>query len=691
MSSKATPDVSFRVDQVLRRPTGGCHTLHIARTLTLVTIVLMAPYAAASANEVSIPLSVPLVTLREAIKRAIYTGTGSRADLWTGTNDCEYLRATNPRFASAPPALVFQTDADLSVGMAVAGKCLTPVAWEGIAEAQVAPYVAPDWLLKFHAIDLQVFNDAHEKTPIAGQGFDLVKQYFIPSLEQFSFSLKPPIANLTRLIQLSAPPEVAQRVKDALSTLSGSGLVEVKADSVRVILRIDVPEVETPPAPASTAPLTPAEVQAWSDALDNWDAFVVFAVKQLGLKSDDKGIHDQLFTLLIDSRYKLVQALAHPQSGSGADPVRLLFLEVWGRLGAIVRDAAARNLLGDQTLEFLSFISAGDALVAFDQAAPALGMRISEADLRQLARIMAPSVTTNPLKFEFEEDPVLRGMFGLREPLTSPGPLETTEGEFAGPAETPAASAAPTPTASPSPPATPGAGPTALRDIWRAIAGLRYWLRPDAAYAGDARAADIVAISKRLKRKLPDRNNLESYRDDVGRLLELSAERQLNEDELERKYSGLYLTLVRTTAWQESCWRQWVREHNRITWLESPTGDIGLMQINKYIWRGLLNVARLKYDEVYNAGAGCQILGDLMQRYVLLGKLGGGANPELARSTYSAYNAGPSFYDRWRHKNVPADQHEIDLAFWSKYQALERGERVAILECVEQREANASN
>lgn len=673
------------------RKAGGCDMVRIARSLTLVIVILLAPHAAALANEVSIPLSVPLVTLREAIKRAIYTGPGSRADLWTGTNDCEYLRATNPRFASAPPALVFQTDANLSVGMAVAGKCLTPVAWDGIAEAQVEPYVAPEWLLKFRVIDLQVFNGAHEKTLVAGQGFDLVKQYFIPPLEQFSFSLKPPIANLTRLIQLGAPPQVAQRVKDALATLSGSGPVEVKADSVRVIVRIDVPEVETPPAPASAPALTPAEVQAWSNALDNWDAFVVFAVKQLGLKTDDKQIHDQLFTLLIDSRYKLVQALAHPQSGSGADPVRLLFLEVWGRLGAIIRDAAARNLLGDQTLEFLSFISAGDALVAFDQAAPALGMRINEADLRQLAHIMAPSLTTNPLKFGFEEDPVLRGMFGLREPLTSPGPLETTEGEPASPAQTPAAPATPTPTASPSPPATPSAGPTTLLEIWRAIARLRDWLGPDAAYAGDARSAEIVAIGKRLNRKLPDRNNLENYRNDVGRLLELSAERQMNEDELERKYSGLYLALVRTTAWQESCWRQWVRRHNRITWLESSTGDIGLMQINKYVWRGLLNVQRLRYDEVYNAGAGCQILVDLMQRYALVRNPGSGANRELARSTYSAYNAGPSSYDRWRHKNVPADQHEVDLAFWAKYQALERGAQVAILECVEQREANASN
>ena len=56
----------------------------------------------------------------------------------------------------------------------------------------------------------------------------------------------------------------------------------------------------------------------------------------------------------------------------------------------VVRTAAARGQLGDRALEFLSFVSAGDALMAFDQAAPALGARISAADLRRLARIMAP-------------------------------------------------------------------------------------------------------------------------------------------------------------------------------------------------------------------------------------------------------------------------------------------------------------
>ena len=63
------------------------------------------------------------------------------------------------------------------------------------------------------------------------------------------------------------------------------------------------------PVSVSTAPLSPAEIAAWQDELDNWDAFLVFAIKQIGLTLPNQQMRDQLFTLLMDSRYRLVQAI----------------------------------------------------------------------------------------------------------------------------------------------------------------------------------------------------------------------------------------------------------------------------------------------------------------------------------------------------------------------------------------------
>ena len=157
---------------------------------------------------------------------------------------------------------------------------------------------------------------------------------------------------------------------------------------------------------------------------DHWDAFIVFAVKQLGGAVADHQFRDQLFDLLLDSRYRLVTALSQPQANAGPDPIRLIFIDEWTRLRTIIQAAARRGMLGSRALEFLSFITAGDALFAADQAAPALGMHISSDDLRRLARLMAPQSTADPLAFTYEQDPQLQQLFGFTGPLESPGPLE---------------------------------------------------------------------------------------------------------------------------------------------------------------------------------------------------------------------------------------------------------------------------
>ncbi|HYB91720.1 MAG TPA: lytic transglycosylase domain-containing protein, partial [Candidatus Binataceae bacterium] len=356
---------------------------------------------------------------------------------------------------------------------------------------------------------------------------------------------------------------------------------------------------------------------------------------------------------LLDSRYRLVQALAHPPAASEPDPVRSLFLEFWRRLGASVRSAARRGKLGARSLEFLSFISAGDALFALDQAAPALGMRISAADLRRLAHIMAPRAKGDPLEFNFNEDAELKRLFKPTEPLANPTALE------AAPAESPAPGAAPASSLPPSPHerAHPGASGT------------------------DSFDAPLKNVAARLWLALASRDNADSYRADMSRLLELSANRESNQSQLDGRYQPMFRTLVESAAWQESCWRQFIRADGRIRWLESSTGDIGLMQVNKHVWRGFYSLERLRWDVLYNAGAGCEILMQ-MTEYVI-------ARPafdpvpvagNLARSAYAAYNGGPSAYNRWR---VRQTRQPVDDEFAEKYRTVERGDPVDILVCAD--------
>jgi hypothetical protein len=129
-----------------------------------------------------------------------------------------------------------------------------------------------------------------------------------------------------------------------------------------------------------------------------------------------------------------------------------------------------------------------------------------------------------------------------------------------------------------------------------------------------------------------------------------------------------------------------VRKGRRITYLKSSTHDIGLMQVNEYVWRGFYSIARLKWDIAYNAGAGAQIL---LRRLHDCARFAAGhgtaaSAEDLARSAYAAYNGGPASCNRWSSAAEPSQSALIDVSFWLKYQALEAGQPLDILQCAAQ-------
>ena len=653
----------------------GCGRLLTFGIWVVAVVVVASSCSAAFAAEVRIPLTIPYPILDEAFKVQLYNGPGGRADLWQAS-ECEYLYAEKPRFSHQGNLLRMETDSTLNVGTRVGPDCINAIAWQGIVEALAVPYVTAGWKLKFRVIDINLYDPRHERTTLASRGFDLLKGYFVPRLEQVSFDLKTPMSQLTQLIEGGTSEPDLPAVKQALATVATVPPAVAAGRGLRVTLRMDVPPgLRAAPIAPRVEALTQADIEAWEKALDNWDAFVVFAVKQLAASAPNKELREDLLDLLLDSRHRLLRVLAQPQSSGGPDPVRLLFIDTWTRFDAIVQRAAARGLLGNRTLEFLSFISAGDALIAFDQAAPALGMRISAQDLRGLAHIMAPRLRADPLTFSFDEDPDLQKLFGFRAPLMTPDALSDEPDD--GP--DPAPSAAPPPPDGRSSAIGPRAG-------W--LARLAEWIAPHAWAAMSVVNIDtqIRALARRLRRAVPEPSNQDQYRADVGQLLDLSASREIFDDYLEAEYGSTTRRLVRSTAWQESCWRQYVRKGRRVTYLESSTADIGMMQVNKYVWRGFYSIPRLEWDVAYNAGAGAQIL--LRRLRDCAGNAAGSGvaatSEDMARSAYAAYNGGPAACNRWYRTDVSSKAALIDASFWLKYQALEQGQTLDILQCAAQ-------
>ena len=641
--------------------------------LAALLVALATPLARAA--EVRVPLTIDYLTLGEAIRHQLYTAPGDRAALWNGPDECQFLYAENPSFSRAGQRVQLETTAALSLGVTLGDRCVSPLTWSGIVETESEPYLAHGIRLMLHIADMNLYNPRRQKTLIAGRGFDLIKRYLVPRMETFSYDLNPALQQLGALAEAAATPDVAERIRNALATVRADRTVTATDDGVKITLIVAVPGVPEPVASETPTQPTPAELEAFEKQLDEWDAFLVFAVKQLGSVVGDRQFRSELLEVLLTSRYRLTQALASPPSAAGPDPVRTLFVDTWQKLGLAVRAAARRGQFGSRSLQFLSFISAGDALFALDQAAPALGMRISSDDLRRLAHIMAPDAIGDPLEFNFAEDPELRRLLGpTLVPLTSTP--ESSPRISSSPVETPGA-AGPSSNPTPTPQATPQASGW-LHIPWSLI-------EPRDVCAAEPLgiAPQLNQVALRLRRIVVDEANALGYRGDMERLLELSVQRQLEASDLDARFHPTFERLVKSAAWQESCWRQFIKRDDRVTWLESSTGDIGLMQVNKHVWRGFYNLEKLKWDVLYNAGAGTEILMQMTQQVLTRPRVDptGSDGAALARSVYASYNGGPDAYSRWRHPHEASPARQIDAAFLDKYHAVESGQTIDILSC----------
>jgi hypothetical protein len=305
-----------------------------------------------------------------------------------------------------------------------------------------------------------------------------------------------------------------------------------------------------------------------------------------------------------------------------------------------------------------ALIDAGDALQAAPALGEAFGLRVTPQALRELARLILPAGAGDPLAYDLALDPELRLLFGFGAPL---------------------------------PPAQPsrllGASPPAS-----GLAG-GHWLLA-AAHAAPVAAVPAIdpetaALAQRLNNWLPTRSDLAEYLPAMRTLLQRTADTTLQQREtagrtIEPPFHGLYRQLVLATAWQESCWRQFVRRQGKVQPLQSGIGAVGLMQVYPRVWRGFYDVAGLHGDVGYNGRAGAEILHHYLRDYALARSEQPDASDvdDLARGTYAVYNGGPGHLKRYREPKQRADLRQIDDAFFQKYLAVREGKELEVGKCL---------
>ena len=372
-----------------------------------------------------------------------------------------------------------------------------------------------------------------------------------------------------------------------------------------------------------------------------WDGFLTNVSKRAAGETDDGDLRSGFFAALVEGRFDIV-AMLGSVGGAKVDPLRQLFLSSWPRLAPLLETLVA-SLPADAARDYRALLDAGNTLRDIGKIGGALAGELSALGLTPdtLRKLAALVGAKDPLAYDTAVDPELRAVFGFGPPLANP----LVSDRSVDPME---------------------------------------WLVPVAHAEDGAAGGDIESLARRLKGWVPTRADVAAYLPVMHALLTQTAEKTLAAKPFDPEFRALYQDLVLATAWQESCWRQFVRNKKGVVVpIQSGVGSVGLMQINQKVWRGFYDLDGLNHDVAYNGAAGAEILRHYLRDYAIKkGEHTATGNVDnLARSTYSIYNGGPGHIRRYRTPTTRADLGAIDAAFWTKYQAVKAGDEMGVMRC----------
>ncbi|MFZ5620882.1 MAG: hypothetical protein ACOY5W_07660 [Pseudomonadota bacterium] len=611
---------------------------HRARAGLLLCGAVLAAPASVPAAPLELPLRVPIALIEESLRDDLGLQDSGLTEVFH-EGACRTVRLGDLRVGVVDGRIRLAARAGVTYGTQWLGACVTPVDWKGDAIFTLEPYITEDERLRYRLLDLQL-TDAHGGRGLAaGLIGKLLGRVVRPSLESFQIDLKPPRAEVAAVLHDFIPGSRVAEI-DAMLASARTGAAQLETDSLVVPLHFEVPDhylAGVPPRiAASEAPLTAEELARFAEASRHFDAFLVYIVKALGLEVHDPDIRLRLLELLLQTRYEIAATLAGEGLSGGPDPVRTLFTDAWQSLHQLVIDAGRTDRLRGRLLPYLSFLNAGDALFFFDHTAPGLGIEISADGLRRLARAIHPDDPRDPLRYDWETDPFLQELFD--------------EGEL------------------PPPPV-----PNGLGGRW-----LDFLIPPAQA---EELGEEIEQYAQRLQHWVPGANELVAYRTVVGGLLDAVRVRETARVRLESGEADVFRYMVPATALIESCWRQYVREQDTITHIRSPSGSVGMMQVNAHVWRGIFDVERLQTDSGYNVYAGTRILLRYLRLYARPVAKRTGQPDDIVRAGYAAYHAGPKAAARFLDPELRPRLRQIDEKFWTHFQALRDGGSVDLQSC----------
>ncbi len=611
--------------------------------LLLLASLTLLPAAALFAKTVSLPLKVRYDLLGALVRQGMFVSPGQTIVLEDPGDPCRSIRLSNPGFSAETGRLHFEVRIDASIGTRLGQGCLTPVQWNGYLALVQTPHIDPQtWRLAFRTENVILYDGSHRPLKTGGVLGELVKTQVVGALDQMTIDLAPPVDEFKAFLLPLFPQAVRQDTLRMLDSMR-PGPVRVTPAGIEMDILADVTEVYEPERDVVQEPVSGEELDGLIQTWQTWDAFLVSLLNSLPadrLTEDDRRI---LLDALLDIRYGFIRELAEGTLEKGF--VRRQFIETWNRISPVFMSHLTGGAAGSGA-GYLAFFTASDALAILDSIGPTMGLEISRNGLIRMAKYMQLG-NAETLAYGPAVDMQLRRVLGLGSlPETAvPGGDETPEEN----------------------PAGQGGDSSRLLPGRRPIFFLS--LLSSRAWAAEKRRTPSLA---EMRQWLVTPENMDTLVPRVRRLLERAATAARQTRKSPPVPAGFFRQAVLATAWQESCYRQFVVKKRKLTYLQSYNRtSVGLMQINERVWRGIYDLHQLRWNIYYNARAGCDILNLYLNRYVLkkYGRALGQkkVSPDfLSALVYALYNGGPAELKKFPRRYRSGKLHRSDKLFREK-------------------------
>lgn len=584
---------------------------------------LLLPVQFIQAETVAVPLKIGFPLLRQLVVAQLFNNESVSTELLNDPDGCSEIVLSDPKFSELDRHLRINSRLSAKLAVKVMNQCQPLLAWNGYIQIISDPVIKTNnpQQIYLQVIDSELTNLDNERLT-SGALWDQARKLVHPLFDRFSLDLRPSINELKNLLPLFLPKHSQAQLNHMLASLHLAQM-QVTADGIHSELVFDVATITE--SQQAEQGLTQQEQLLWQQKWQSMDALLTHAIKHYAAVTKLDNLKLTLFDILIDARYGLQDALQQDQAD---DPVRHWFINSWTQLIPVMKQISEENPKY-ATLALMTIVTATDALQALDKMGPAIGLDISTDGLRRLARMLNHNDDIDPLKYDEAIDLELRRLFQFQ--------FDTENDNRSQPL-------------------------------------LKFW---------PIRAA-MAANDRRLDSWVPAPQELDYYLSRVRELLLNSARQTVEKSTLTTQQQAVFKELLLATAWQESCWRQYVVKKNKVVPISSSTGDTGIMQINERVWRGFVDPHKLRWDIAYNVKSGGKILLNYMTRHAIANeehKRHGGID-NLARATYSAYNGGPGKISRYRSNQVSKAHRKIDAAFYDKYLKVKKGQEMAVAQCL---------